>query len=118
MDSQVSSAPAQRKAPRHQSLRELRLSRRARKRFRRACVTVVAGGALTLMQINRNQINLEQAIASIRTAHVTRPLPDGRLCQDTVFDNKTNYVLKDATILCAVLERNRSRPQLGFTWGN
>jgi hypothetical protein len=116
----VSAAAAGRKSPRNQSLRAARLSREARKKFLWASAAVAFGlisivGAEMLIQINRNKLNLEQAIEKRHTGRFTRPLADGIHCNNQVFDNKTDFLIEETVSRC-VPERKR-KGQTQFIWG-
>lgn len=105
-----------RKAAHNQSLRAARLSRAARARFSKLFglgalgLGALAGTAMLLTEIRHNQLNLDQAAASRRSAQFTRPLPDGVFCEHKVFDNKTDYLIAETISRC-IPKRDYLRPK-------
>jgi hypothetical protein len=120
MDIPVSVAATARKSQRNQSLRAARLSREARKKFLWAGAAVAFGlisiiGAEMLIQINRNKLNLEQAIAKRHTERFTCTLADGIHCNNQVFDNKTDFLIEGTVSRCAPERKRKGQTQ--FIWG-
>jgi hypothetical protein len=81
-----------------------------------ALALFLVAGAATYIQIDRNRFNLEQAVVVVQAAHFTRHLPNSSLCQNTVYDNKTDRLLEDTFSRC-LRERRGMKPPLKFNWG-
>ena len=56
--------------------------------------------------------------ASSRTARIARSLPDGTLCHDIIFDNKTATAVEDQAGRC---DEDKPKPKkerpAAFSWG-
>jgi hypothetical protein len=70
-------------------------------------------GAETLIQINRNKLNLEQAFEKHHTARFACPLADGIHCNNQMFDNKTDFLIEETVSRCAPERKGETQ----FIWG-
>ena len=128
MGTTVDTAEAGQETPGIKSARVARQLREARIRFWRVFVVssffvVVLGanlfiGAVVMMGNLRTQVSADKTESNGQTARVRRPLPDGTLCRNIVFDNKTSQTISDKVERCdqgVVKPKVRSKTQ--FSWG-
>ena len=75
-------------------------------------------GAVVMMGNLRTQVSADKTESNGQTARVKRPLPDGTLCRNIVFDNKTSQTISDKVERWdqgVVKPKVRSKTQ--FSWG-
>ena len=128
MGTTVDTAEAGQETPGIKSARAARQLREARIRFWRVFVVssffvVVLGanlfiGAVVMMGNLRTQVSADKTESNWQTARVRRPLLDGTLCRNIVFDNKTSQTISDKVERWdqgVVKPKVRSKTQ--FSWG-
>lgn len=128
MDTTVDAAEAGPIPPATKALRAARRAHEARIRFWRVLAVssffiIILGanlfvGAVVMMGNIRTQVSADKPEANGQTARVRRPLLDGTLCRNIVFDNKTSQAISDKVERCDQgVAKPKIRSKTQFSWG-
>jgi hypothetical protein len=129
MSTDVDSTEVGRKMPTTKSVRATRQAREARLRFWRvsavsAFFAAVLGanlyvGAVVAIGKFRSPVSADKVIANGRTALIKRPMLDGVLCRNIIYDNQTSHTIDDRVERCdqAVVSKPKGKSKTQFSWG-
>lgn len=129
MSTDVAGAEISPKLKVKKSERAARQAREARIRFWRVLAVsvffaAVLGanlyiGAVVVIGNFRSPVSADKVIANGRTALIKRPMLDGVLCRNMIYDNQTSNTIDDKIERCdqAVVEKPRGKSKTQFSWG-
>lgn len=128
MDTTVDVAEAGQNTPVPKSVRAARRAHEARVRFWRAVAVsslfvIILGanlfiGAVVMLGSMRTKVSSDKIDTNHQIARVRRPLLDGTLCRNIVFDNKTSQTISDKVERCDLTNgKPKVRRKTQFSWG-
>jgi hypothetical protein len=129
MSTDIDGAEASPKLKVTKSERAARQAREARIRFWRVLAVsvffaAVLGanlyvGAVVVIGKFRSPVSADKVVANGRTALIKRPMLDGVLCRNMIYDNQTSNTIDDKIERCdqAVVEKPRGKSKTQFSWG-